>query len=79
MPPPAFLRELNAAGITLTPEPRARLRLTLLGRTLTFTASPWSVRLTRADTITAESVPPEPVEQDDLIKQIADLGERVSL
>jgi hypothetical protein len=80
MPPSAFLRELAAAGITLTPEPRARLRFTLLGRTLTFTASPWSVRLGRAEPeITAsEPAPPEPVEHDDLIEQIADLGDRWS-
>lgn len=80
MPPTNFLRELSAAGITLTPEPRARLRLTLLGRTLTLTAAPWSVRLTRADTLTstAEPAPPEPAEPDDLIEQIADLGERWS-
>ena len=80
MPPSAFLRELSAAGITLTPEPRARLRFTLLGRTLTFTASPWSVRFGRAESqITASKpTPPEPVEHDDLIGQIADLGERWS-
>ena len=80
MPPSAFLRELSAAGIILTPEPRARLRLTLLGRTLTFTASPWSVRLGRTDPqiMDSEPVPPEPVEHDDLIEQIADLGERWS-
>ena len=80
MPPSAFLRELSAAGIILTPEPRARLRFTLLGRTLTFTAAPWTVRLGRAEPqITAsEPAPPEPVEHDDLIRQIADLGERWS-
>ncbi len=80
MPPSAFLRGLSAAGLTLTPEPRARLRFTLLGRTLTFTASPWSVRFGRAEPeITAsDPAPPEPAEHDDLIGQIADLGERWS-
>ena len=80
MPPSAFLRELSAAGIILTPEPRARLRLTLLGRTLTLTAWPWSVRFGRAEPqiTTSEPAPPEFVEHDDLIEQIADLGERWS-
>lgn len=79
MPPTNFLRELAAAGITLAPEPRARLRLALLGRTLTFTASPWSARLTRAEPqVAVEPVPPEPVEPDDLIAEIADLGEHWS-
>ena len=80
MPPSAFLRELAAAGIALTPEPRARLRFTLLGRTLTFTAAPWSVRFGRAEPqiTTSEPAPPEPVEYDNLIGQIADLGERWS-
>jgi hypothetical protein len=77
MPPSALLRELSAAGLTLTPEPRARLRFTLLGRTLTFTASPWSVRLGRANTPTitaSEPAPPDPVEPCDLIAEIAALA-----
>lgn len=76
MPPSAFLRELSAAGIILIPEPRARLRLTLLGRTLTFTASPWTARFGRAEAqITAsEPAPPEPAEPCDLIAEIAALA-----
>lgn len=68
------------AALRLTPEPRARLRLVLLSRTLTFTAAPWSVRVLRAERLTLkmEPAPPEPVEHDDLIGQIADLGERWS-
>jgi hypothetical protein len=68
---------LTAAGPTLTPEPRARLRLTLLGRTVTFTARPWSVCFGRADTMTITAIapaPPEPVEPCDLIAEIAALA-----
>ncbi len=77
MPPSAFLRELTAAGLTLTPEPRARLRFTLLGRMLTFTASPWSVHPTCAATLTitaSEPAPPEPA--DDLLAEVAYHGEQ---
>ena len=80
MPPSAFLRELSAAGIILTPEPRARLRFTLLGRTLTFTASPWSVRFGRAkpQIAASEPAPPEPVEPCDLIAEIAALAKNAA-
>ena len=76
MPPSAFLRDLTAAGLTLTPEPRARLRLTLCGRTLTFTASPWSARVVRAERLTLkmDAAPPEPADPCDLIAEIAALA-----
>jgi hypothetical protein len=78
MPLSAFLRELSAAGLTLTPEPRARLRLTLLGRTLTFTASPWSVRFTCAEPQITASEPAPPERADDLLAVVRDHGEQWS-
>ena len=76
MPPSAFLREL-AAGITLTPESRAHLRFTLLGRTLTFTASPWSVRFGRAEPEITANSPAAPIPDDeppDILAEIAQLS-----
>ena len=89
MPPSAFLRELTAAGLTLTPEPRARLRFTLLGRTLTFTAWPWSVRLDRAEpqiVVCATPVGPAPTfmrmvmdePADDIIADLAAIAKNAA-
>ena len=89
MPPSAFLRELSAAGLTLTPEPRARLRFTLLGRTLTFTAWPWSVRLDRAEpqiVVCATPVGPAPTfmrmvmdePADDIIADLAAIAKNAA-
>ena len=89
MPPSAFLRELAAAGISLTPEPRARLRFTLLGRTLTFTASPWTVRVGRVEpqiVVCSTPVGPAPAfmrmvmdePADDLIAEIAALAKNAA-
>ncbi len=75
--PTNFLRELAATGLIVEPTPAVRLRLTFGSRVLTLTASPWSVRLTRAEpVIVSEPAPPEPA--DELLAEVAYHGEQWS-
>ena len=76
MPPTNFLRELSAAGLTLEPEPAAKVEIALGSRTLILCAFPWSVRVVRAERLTLrmDAAPPEPVEPCDLLTEIAALA-----